>query len=233
MERTFNHRPAALGGQRRQPNPKSRVAGLFFQQALQQCCPIPAEIATVSVRPSIARTKKLPEIPALFAIGTLLYPLGRMHQGNRQQYPRRYLPRKIGVAEAHRLTCADCPMKGGQIHRWSRGQIRAPEGLGAHVEQLVDAAEKGSLWIGYCPPRQCGFGCGHWITTMACQGKTPWAWVTQFRLQDGHRLRRHAGCRTLPKANGSGKPGKPDAERTALHVRSSALGHDGPGRHST
>jgi hypothetical protein len=57
--------------------------------------------------------------------------------------------------------------------------------------------------------------------------------VREGLRQDGHRLRRHAGCRTLPKADGSGKPGKPNGERTALHVRSSALGHDGPGRHST
>jgi hypothetical protein len=49
---------AGLGRLRRQPNPKSGITGLFFQQALQQCCPIPAEIATLSVSPFIARTKK-------------------------------------------------------------------------------------------------------------------------------------------------------------------------------
>jgi hypothetical protein len=107
-----------------------------------------------------------------------------MHEGQGQDRTRGFLPRKISISEGDRPAGTDRHMESGKIFCRGRRQISVPIGGGTHVQQLVDAAEKGAFRIGFRQSSKCCLcsGCGDWIAAMACQGETPEGRVTQFEI---------------------------------------------------
>ena len=96
-----------------------------------------------------------------------------MHQGQWQYGARGLLARKVDVAEGHRLAGADRPVEDSKIGSGSLRQIPVPIGSGTHVQQLINAAEKGGFGVGFREAGQRRFGgCrGYRIAAVACKGK--------------------------------------------------------------
>ncbi len=177
-------RPTAHGRAHRQFNGESSGSRFLVQQASQQCQPIPAELTLPELQPLHGAHKELAEIPAFLTPSKQLHPLGRMHEGQRQNCARGFLQRKVGVIEGYRLAGTDRPVEDGKIRCRRLRQIPVPIDGGTHVQQLVDSTEKGGFRIGFRQSGKrcfCSF-CGHRITAMACQGETPEGRVTQFEV---------------------------------------------------